>query len=94
MIQAKKFGEWVDERKAAIKDAILGPIKTATTVVGYVRVGIAGEVDQRAGGSHPAPARQRPPAAHAVAGRARAPAGTGGVRHLPQLHAPARKSVG
>ncbi len=36
-IQAKKFGEWVDERKAAIKDAILGPIKTATTVVGYVR---------------------------------------------------------
>ncbi|MGW1930948.1 hypothetical protein, partial [Streptomyces sp. NPDC001919] len=36
-IQAKKFGEWVDERKVAIKDAILGPIKTATTVVGYVR---------------------------------------------------------
>ncbi|WP_313419187.1 phospholipase D-like domain-containing protein [Stenotrophomonas sp.] len=36
-IQAKKFGEWFDERKAAFKDAILGPVNTATTVVGYVR---------------------------------------------------------
>lgn len=36
-IQAKKFGEWFDERKAAVKDAILGPVNTATTVVGYVR---------------------------------------------------------
>lgn len=36
-IPAKKFGEWFDERRAAIKDAILGPVNTATTVVGYVR---------------------------------------------------------
>lgn len=36
-IQAKKFGEWLDERKATIKEALMRPVRNAAKAVEYAR---------------------------------------------------------